>query len=211
MSQPFKFGVSSSLIDDHRFAFAFDFDTPVTLSPHALRLGITSPAPRPMQPSHGVLMRSLSSPPAASSSSSQHQLFHFDDSYISDDSYIPPLPPLDSYDDPELDYLAPYHLLPDQMTTFYPEFSEPILPVSTGNDALLPLGAGFGDEPHRERIFEDDYAPIQQINEKGKRTRKGRAKQPCRDSDGSQTAPFEYQPSKRAKLVSHLNISSVHR
>jgi hypothetical protein len=201
MQQPFEFGAPSPLIDDHEFALAFDFNTPVTINPRALRLDTT---PAPIQPSHSALIRPLSAP-VASGSGSQHREFVSD----VDDSYIPPLPPLESYYDPGPGYLAPYHPLPNQISSFFPEFAEPELSIS--NDALLPVGADFHDESRRKEIYETGAALTQKIS--GKRNRKSRlAKQPWHDSesDGFQMEHFERQPPKRAKVVSHCNLPSIH-
>lgn len=200
MQQPFEFGAPSPLIDDHEFALAFDFNTPVTINPRALRLDTT---PAPIQPSHSALIRPLSAP-VASGSGSQHREFVSD----VDDSYIPPLPPLESYYDPGPGYLAPYHPLPNQISSFFPEFAEPELSIS--NDALLPVGADFHDESRRKEIYETGAALTQKIS--GKRNRKSRlAKQPWHDSesDGFQMEHFERQPPKRAKVVAVLSLPSA--
>jgi hypothetical protein len=198
MPQHFEFGAPSPLDDDHELqvALAFDFDTPVAINPHPL-------TPAFMHPSHSALMRPLPSTPVASSSASQ-QAFVSD----IDDSYIPPLPPLESYYDMEPRYLAPYHPLPDQISSFFPEFVEPVL--SMDNDALLPVGADFHDEPRRDGIYGVEDALTQKNS--GKRKRKDRrAKQSRRNSDGLHMEHFQCQPSKRAKVVSYHNSPLVHR
>jgi hypothetical protein len=109
MPQHFKFGAPSPLDDDHELqvALTFDFDTPMAINPHPL-------TPAFMHPSHSALMWPLPSAPVASSSASQ-QVFVSD----IDDSYIPPLLLLESYYDMEPHYLAPYHPLPDQISSFF--------------------------------------------------------------------------------------------
>ncbi|KAG2124769.1 hypothetical protein BD769DRAFT_1388702 [Suillus cothurnatus] len=141
MLQHFEFRAPLPLDDDHELqvALTFDFDTPMAINPHPL-------TPAFMHPLHSALMWLLPSAPVASSSASQ-QAFVSD----IDDSYIPPLLLLESYYDMEPHYLAPYHPLPDQISSFFPEFIEPVL--SMDNDALLPVGTDFHDKPRQDGIY----------------------------------------------------------